>query len=133
MDTTTLIDSLVETYKKLNVTFRSGTPNDRMISIVTRMRDDEIQFSQALKDRITGIGTYSGDKGAYVEGAGSTFAQLISQFGSARATTLNLLKGIQGSDVWTKPLEDGSTIRSRVQELAESDRTQLARLAEAAS
>lgn len=131
MDNTSQIDSLVDTYKQLNVKFRNLTPNERMIAIVTRMRDDEVRFSQALKDRITGIGTFTDDGEAYVEGAGITFAQLISQFGSARATTLNSLKGIHGSDLWTQPMEDGTTIASRVKDLVASDRAQLDRLNEA--
>ncbi|MCA9834489.1 MAG: hypothetical protein KC435_11105 [Thermomicrobiales bacterium] len=131
MDSSTLINNLVETYKTLNTTYRKATPTDALTSIITRMRNDEVQFSQALKDRITGIGTAGGPGREYVDGLDTTLAQLISQFGTARATTLNLLKGIHEDRVWDQPLDDGSTIRAHVQDLVTSDKNQLARLSAA--
>lgn len=128
MDTAVLINSLVETYKELNVRFRTQPANEAMIGIVTRMRTDEIQFSQALKDRVTGIGTAGGPEKEILEGSDTNFAQLISQFGSARATTLNLLKNIQSESVWDQILDDGSSIRIHVQDLVSSDRKQLENL-----
>lgn len=132
MDMSNTINSLVETYKELNMKYRTITDNPQLEDIVTRMRDDEIQFSKALKDRLTGIGTASEDMGNatdVVEGSADSIAQIISQFGSARATTLNLLKGIQDSSVWQGNVEDSSTIQQRVEELAQNDSTQLQKLA----
>lgn len=132
MDTTALISSLVATYRELNINLRPLGDNAQARGIVTRMRDDEIQFSKALKDRLTGIGTATDDEtndgASIVDGSDDNLAQVISQFGTARATTLNLLKGIQDTDVWNNPLEDGSTILQRVDELTRSDARQLERL-----
>ncbi len=132
MDTNALISSLVATYRELNINLRPMGEDARAREIVTRMRDDEIQFSKALKDRLTGIGTATDDEATdganIVDGADDNLAQVISQFGTARATTLNLLKGIQDSAVWSSPLDDGSTIAQRVDELARSDARQLERL-----
>lgn len=128
MDTNALIDSLVGTYRELNMKFRNMDYNEEVRSIVRRMRDDEIAFSQALKDNLNGFGTDDGQP-AEIVGDDSTIAPLISQFGSARATTLNLLKTITDSDAWTRQLEDSSTIESHVKELVESDKNQLSKLA----
>jgi hypothetical protein len=131
MDTNALISSLVATYRELNINLRPLGENAQAREIVTRMRDDEIQFSKALKDRLTGIGTATdemNDGASIVDGSDDNLAQVISQFGTARATTLNLLKGIQNTDVWNNSLEDGSTILQRVDELTRSDARQLERL-----
>ena len=132
MDTNALISSLVATYRELNINLRPQGDDVRARDIVARMRDDEIQFSKALKDRLTGIGTATDDEMAdgasIVDGSDDNLAYVISQFGTARATTLNLLKGIQDDAVWNSPLEDGTTILQRVDELARSDARQLERL-----
>lgn len=133
MDTTTLIDSLVETYKELNMKYRQHGGSAEAMRIVTRMRDDEVHFSKALKDRVTGIGT--SDHGSHnlsdaIDGSDETLAHVISQFGTARATTLNLLKSIKDDSTWQNTLDDGSTILEHVNELVRSDATQLRRLAE---
>lgn len=128
MDTSTLLSSLVETYRELNINYRSLDGNPEARQIVARMRDDEVAFSQALKDHLTGVGTADGPQEAEVDGADRTLAQIISQFGTVRATTLNLLKGIREESVWDEPIDDGKTIRQHVQDLVESDRVQLERL-----
>lgn len=133
MDTNTLVASLVETYKELNMKYRTMEDNADVMNIVTRMRNDEVQFSKALKDRLTGIGTATDEMNEasdIVEGSDDNIAQVISQFGSARATTLNLLKGIEDTSVWESNLDDGTTIQQRVEELSRSDANQLQRLAE---
>lgn len=130
MDTNTLIDSLVDTYKDLNIRFRNAGDSEAAHRIVKRMRDDEIAFSQALKDHLTGIGTADGKRNEVVDGGEEVLGQIISQFGTARATTLNLLKGIQDQSLWTKPTEDGKSLMEHVQNLVESDRVQLQRLGE---
>lgn len=132
MDTSGLIDSLVGTYRELNITYRGLDENSELKSIVARMRDDEIGFSQALKDRITGIGSADDEEKEVVDGSERTLAQVISQFGSVRATTLNLLKGIPDSSAWDKPDNDGKTIREYVEELVKSDANQLQRMKQTA-
>lgn len=130
MDTNTLIDSLVTTYKDLNIRFRTAGDSEVAHRIVKRMRDDEIGFSQALKDHLTGIGTADGKRNEVVDGGEAGLGQIISQFGTARATTLNLLKGIENQSVWTKPTDDGKNLMEHVQNLVQSDRVQLQRLGE---
>lgn len=131
MDTSKLIDSLVATYRELNINFRNHDGNAEARQIIARMRDDEIAFAQALKDHLTGVGTADGEEKEIVDGSERTFAQIISQFGSVRATTLNLLKGIQNDAGWDTPDDSGKTVREHVQDLVESDRNQLQRLGQA--
>lgn len=134
MDTSNLISSLVDTYKELNMKYRNMPENADVKNVVTRMRDDEIQFSKALKDRLTGIGTATDDMNEatdVVQGSDENVAHIISQFGSARATTLNLLKGIHDDAVWQGNVSDEMTLLQRVEQLALSDTNQLKKLSEA--
>ena len=133
MDTSNLISSLVDTYKELNMKYRNMPENADVKSIVTRMRDDEIQFSKALKDRLTGLGTATDDMNEgsdVVQGSDDNVAHIISQFGSARATTLNLLKGINDDSAWQGNVSDEMTLLQRVEQLAQSDTNQLRKLSE---
>lgn len=132
MDTSGLIDSLVNTYRELNVKYRTMDDNAALMPIVSRMRDDEMAFAQALKDLTTGVGTADGEKTEVVDGSERTLAQVISQFGSVRATTLNMLKGNGVESVWDIADADGKTVRDHVTDLVKSDATQLERLAQAA-
>lgn len=128
MDSTSLISSLVETYKELNINFRSANETAGAREIVARMRDDEVAFSQALKDQITGIGTDDGQRNEVIDGGDQTLAHIISQFGTARATTLNLLKGLQSDSDWDAKTENSKSIRENVQDLITSDANQLKKL-----
>lgn len=132
MDTSGLIDSLVNTYRELNVKYRTLEDNPALLPIVSRMRDDEMAFAQALKDLTTGVGTADGEQTEVVDGGDRTLAQVISQFGSVRATTLNMLKGNGVETVWDVADEDGKTVREHVEDLVKSDATQLERLSQAA-
>lgn len=132
MDTSGLIDSLVATYRELNIKYRTLDENPELKSIVARMRDDEIAFSQALKDRVTGIGTADDEEKEVVDGSERTLAQVISQFGSVRATTLNMLKSVDDGSAWDQPDDEGMTIRQHVENLVKSDANQLKRLSEVA-
>lgn len=130
-----VIDQLVTTYRELNTkyrplgdeTLRSSGARD----IIDRMRTDEMLFAQALKERITGVGTGADDGGdeplTGTEKADDSTIMLISQFGNARATTLTLLKGMEDGD-WEKPTDDGKSILEHARELADSDRNQMAKL-----
>lgn len=130
METNSLIDNLVDTYRELNVKYRNHDGNDEANAIVARMREDEIAFAQALKDHLTGVGTADGEEKEVVDGSERTLAQIISQFGSVRATTLNQLKGITDPNQWDIKDESGTSIRERVQQLHQSDVNQLAKLAQ---
>ena len=132
-----LIGILVNTYRELNIHVRpiaearlaAGGPEHSVRSTIARMRIDEFRFAQALKQRVTGvvIGGLEGDERLIVGARPSdTAAMLISQFGTARETTLSLLKDLSDDD-WTRQSEDG-TLLEHVQELAKSDQAQLQRI-----
>lgn len=133
-----LIDQLVDTYRELNNHVRplpeerlnAGGEDGSVRSVISRMRIDEMRFAQALKERITGvIHADLADKDPVLgtEHRNDTTIMLISQFGTARETTLNLLKNLTDED-WTKRTDDGKSIRDHVEDLVASDRNQLQRI-----
>jgi len=130
-----IIDVLVNTYRTLNTRYR---PLDEEMlrssgarDVIDRMRMDEALFAQALKERVTGVGTApiegEDDPIVGIESENDSTVMLISQFGNARATTLTLLKQVEDGD-WTRPTDDGLSILDHARELAESDQNQLAKL-----
>jgi hypothetical protein len=138
-----LIGGLIETYRHLNMAIRplaeerlrsanGGVPSVR--DIVRRLRDDELRFSQALKERVTGVpmpdifGEELPTLGSETEH--DTTAMLIAQFGTARESTLAMLRGLTEAD-WDIPVEGGKPIRTRVEELLTNDRRQLDRITQA--
>jgi hypothetical protein len=134
-----LIDALVQTYKELNTRVRPvdearltrAGADGSVRDIVGRMRSDELRFAQALKERITGVPMPEifGDEDPIIgtESENDSTAMLISQFGTARATTLTMLKGLSDED-WSNPLDEGKTIHDRISDLAASDKRQLQRI-----
>jgi hypothetical protein len=130
-----IIDQLVRTYRELNMKYRPlgddalETPDVR--SVIERMRGDEMLFAQALKERVTGVGTatHDGEDEPIIgtESPDDSTIMVISQFGNARATTLSLLKQLDETE-WNRQTEDGKTIFDHARELADSDRNQLAKL-----
>jgi len=131
---------LIDTYKYLNNEVR-GKDEERLAAqhggtsvkeIIRQMRDDELMFAKALTERLTGdiMGASSDadDKpliGNEVENA--TTAILISQFGSARATTLNTMASAHDED-WGRPLSENKTMLDLASDLADSDRRNLERI-----
>jgi hypothetical protein len=131
-----IIDALVNTYRELNTRYRP-LGDDLLRSsgardVIERMRMDEMLFAQALKERVTGVGTVpiEGETDPVIgtESPDDSTVMVISQFGNARATTLTLLKEVQEGD-WSKPTDDGQSILDHARDLAESDRHQLDKLA----
>jgi hypothetical protein len=140
-----LIDALVATYRELNTRVRpleeaqltakaaaTGTGAAASVhDIIARMRNDELRFAQALKERITGVpmpDIFEDDAPIIgTESENDTTVVLISQFGTARATTLTMLKGLSDDD-WNTTVDEGKTIHDRVQELVASDKRQLERI-----
>lgn len=135
-----LIDGLIATYRELNMTVRTlpeaqltakGTDGASVRDVVQRMRDSELRFSQALKERITGVPmpeVLDDDSPVLgTEQAGDSTAVLISQFGTGRESTLAMLRTLPDAE-WSQPLEGGTTITNRIQQLVENDRKQLARI-----
>ena len=136
-----LLDGLITTYRELNNKVRP-LPEDRLSGrggaggsvrdVVSRMRDDELRFSQALKERITGVPMPEmfGEAEAPVLGTETshdTTAVMLSQFGTARESTLAMLRGLSDPD-WETTIEGGVPIRERVRQLWENDRRQMDRI-----
>jgi hypothetical protein len=134
-----LIDTLVATYRELNTRVRprdearlaSATSQGSIRDIVMQMRTDELLFAQALKERISGVPApdTSGSDAPVIgtESENDTTTVLISQFGTARATTLTMLKGLSDED-WNAPIDGGASIFDKVSELAANDQRQLQRI-----
>jgi hypothetical protein len=135
-----LISGLIETYRLLNTNLRgldetrlraahngSGSIRD----VMRRLRDDELQFSQALKQRVTGVSvadlTGGDDRPTTgLETAQDTTAMLIAQFGTARESTLAMLRDLPDTE-WDADA-GGKSIRNRVVDLLDNDRHQLDRI-----
>lgn len=133
-----LISAMVNTYRELNFHFRRlpegklTTPvgGESARDIIRRMRYDEMRFAQALKQRVTGvvIGEPEDDERLAPDAvAEDSSAMLISQFGTARETSLSLLKDLSDED-WTRKTDDGEMIIEHVQDLVDSDQTQIERI-----
>lgn len=133
-----LISALVNTYRELNVHIRqlpeqavtrpSGDGSVR--DIVKRMRYDEMRFAQALKQRVTGVvigDPDSDDRLAPGAVDDDTTAEIISQFGTARETTLSLLGNLTDEE-WNRTTDDGQSILQHVQALVQSDHGQLEKI-----
>jgi hypothetical protein len=99
--------------------------------IVRRLRDDELRFSQALKERVTGVPMPDilGDDAPVVgtENPDDTTAILIAQFGTARESTLAMLQSVSDAG-WDEAPDGDKSIRTRIQELVANDRRQLERI-----
>ena len=102
-------------------------------NVIADMRDDELHFSQALKDRLAGgvmAEVLSG--GAEVEdlvvpGPDDTTAEVLSQFGTARESTLAMLRGMT-PDEWDAPGAGGVTIRQASEKLLGNDARHMERI-----
>lgn len=136
-----LIGGLISTYRELNTRVRA-VPEDRLQvgggkggsvrEVVTRLRDSELKFSQALKERVTGVpmsDMFGEDEVPVVgtEGLDDSTASIISQFGTARESTLALLRTLPTED-WDQAVEGGEAIRTRIRQLHENDRRQMERI-----
>jgi hypothetical protein len=135
-----LIDGLIATYRELNMRVRQ-LPEDKMQQrsadsasvrdIVRRLRDDELRFSQALKERITGVPMPDifGDEAPVLgtENPDDTTAILIAQFGTARESTLAMLQSISDAE-WDDAPDGSKSIKTTIQELVANDRRQLDRI-----
>jgi len=135
-----LIDGLIATYRELNMRVRQ-LPEEQMQArasdsasirdIVRRLRDDELRFSQALKERITGVpmpDIFVDDAPVLgTENPNDTTAILIAQFGTARESTLAMLQSISDAE-WDDAPDGSKSIRARIQELVNNDRRQLERI-----
>ena len=134
-----LIDTLIATYRTLNMEvrpkpeaeLRSRGGGHGVRDIVQSMRNDELLFSQALKERISGvtmpeifqdelpvIGT---------EHEGDSTAKLLAQFGTARESTLAMLRSLPPAE-WDTQIDGTRSVRSRIERLNENDRQHMERI-----
>lgn len=136
-----LIDGLIATYRELNARVRP-LPEERLQvrsgsggsvrDVVSRLRDSELKFSQALKEQITGVPMPEmfGDDEVPVTGTESssdTTSALLSQFGTARESTLAMLRSLPAPE-WDQQIQGGQPIRGRIKLLHENDRRQMERI-----
>ncbi len=143
-----LINGLIATYRELNIRVRplpeerlqvqsgtganGGENGETVRDAVSRLRDSEMRFSQALKERITGVPMPEMFKGEDTpvlgtETSSDSTATVLSQFGTARESTLAMLR-LLPADEWDEALAGGQPIRDRVRELYENDRQQMERI-----
>ena len=136
-----VIDALVATYRELNHQVRR-LPEDRLRrphreggsvrDVVAGLRDRELRFSKAIKERLTGIPMPElfGEDAAPVIGterADEPTRMLISEFGTAREATLAMLLPLSEEE-WAAGIEGGQPIGARAAALAADDRDQLERI-----
>jgi hypothetical protein len=132
-----IFNGLIATYRDLNLRVRPlpeerlrlGQGRSTVQHVIADMRDDELRFSQALKDRLGGapmdkVLKDSGDTDAHEElivaGPDDTVAEVLSQFGTARESTLAMLRGMT-PDEWDAPGAGGNTIRQASERLMGND------------
>ena len=136
-----LVDGLIATYRELNAKVRPlpearltapGAESGSVRDVLVRMRDNELRFSQALKERLTGVPMpemFGEDETVVIgtESARDSTLAVLSQFGTARESTLTLLRSLSEQQ-WDEPTETGHTLAGRVQQLLDHDRRQVDRI-----
>lgn len=133
-----VVSALINTYRELNMSVRrapadkieTGGGEGSIHSIMVRMRLDEMNFAQALKQRVTGVVISASEDDERLNPkahADHSTMMLISQFGSARETTLSLLRDMP-DETWEAKIDDGSTILDHIQELIKNDQAQMQRI-----
>ena len=132
-----IFNGLIATYRDLNLRVRPlseerlrlGQGRSTVRAVIVDMRDDELRFSQALKDRLGGapmsevlkaIGDTDEVEALVVPGPDDTVAEVLSQFGTARESTLAMLRGMTPDD-WDAPGAGGLTIRQASEGLLGND------------
>jgi hypothetical protein len=139
-----IFNGLIATYRDLNLRVRP-LPEERLRMghgratvkhIIAEMRDDELHFSQALKDRLGGepmvdvLGSKASGEEVeelVVPGPDDTTAEVLSQFGTARESTLAMLRGMT-PDEWDSPAGGGLTIRQASEKLLANDARHMERI-----
>lgn len=129
-----LIDGLIATYRTLNFTvrvhpeaqLRAAGPHGSVRQAVTRLRDRELRFSDALKARLTGVHMPEIFDEAEAPVVGTerdddTTRARLSQFGTAREATLVRLRGVSEPQWDQAPEMGGQPIRAETQQLLEHD------------
>jgi len=136
-----LVDELIATYRELNSKVRrlpearltlKGADGISVRDVVIRLRDEELRFSQALKERLTGVEMPDFGAGQErpivgTESSTDSTSAIIAQFGTARESTLTLLRGLTEEE-WIHPADGGKPLEGPVRQLVEHDRRQMERI-----
>ena len=136
-----LFNGLIATYRDLNTRvrllpeqrLRLGHPGDTVRGVILDMRDEELRFSQALKDRISGLsiddvfGGKGKTTGLDIPSPDDTTNEVISQFGTARESTLAMLRGL-APEAWDDQDAAAVTIRDATDGLLVSDGKHMERI-----
>src|SRR3954463_12289986 len=136
-----LFNGLIATYRELNLKVRPlpeerltlGRSGNTVRDVALQMRDEELRFSQALKDRLSGVGLSGafGEKGetmlSEIPSPDDTTVEVISQFGTARESTLAMLRGMS-PEAWDDPSQGPFTIREAAGGLLASDADHLKKI-----
>jgi len=136
-----LFNGLIATYRELNLKVRSlpeerlrlGRDRHSVRNVILDMRDDELHFSQALKDRLSGREMVDvlndGFQGTELEipSPDDTTVEALSQFGTARESTLAMLRGM-GPEAWDDQTLGSLTIRAASDALLANDAVQLEKI-----
>ncbi|MBA3450647.1 MAG: hypothetical protein H0T18_05485 [Chloroflexia bacterium] len=129
-----LFNGLIATYRELNLKVRPqpeerlslGRSGDTVRDVIIDLRDIELRFSQALKDRLTGAAMANvfakDDTTATLEipSPDDTTSEVLSQFGTARESTLAMLQGMP-PDAWDDQTLGQLTIRDAADALLAND------------
>ena len=130
---------LIDTYKTLNTELRPKGDavmerehgGESIKSVLREMKDHELQFAKSLTLGLTGdtMGDEDSDEPPVIgnEVANETGTILISQFGSARATTLNTILSAD-DETWNLQLDGNKTMLELAKELAENDRVHMEKI-----
>ena len=133
-----IFNGLIATYRELNLKVRPlpeerltlGRSGDSVRAVALEMRDEELRFSQALKDRLSGVGLSGafGDKGETmlieIPSPDDTTVEVISQFGTARESTLAMLRGMAPEN-WDDREHGPTTVREAAEDLLARDSAHL--------
>lgn len=134
-----LIDGLIATYRDLNLRVRP-LAEDRLRlrgeqgavrDVVARLRDEELAFSQALKDSISGTpipDVFAANAPVLgVESDEDSTTTMLAQFGTARESTLAMLRSLPAED-WDAQTGGAPSVRTRVNQLLVNDRRHMERI-----
>ena len=136
-----LFDGLIATYRELNLKVRPlpeerlrlGGGRNSVRHVIIELRNDELRFSQALKNRLSGgemadvLHGKQDDLEVAVPPPKDTTAEVISVFGTARESTLAMLRGMP-PEAWDDTSYGPLTIRDASSGLLASDRAHLERV-----
>jgi hypothetical protein len=129
---------LIDTYKTLNHRVR-GRAEDELAAEhngesirthIAAMRSHELRFAKTLSSALLGEAAARSTDDEDIVGVTGVQSEddptnlLISQFGSARATTLNTMSSLD-DEAWERPLIDNRHMLDLAKELAESDRSHM--------